>query len=56
MRRLASVFLLLLCGCGGYFAPGGASLYCKDKDGKAIHCPVPKDSTKADSSKGVKNG
>lgn len=39
---------MLLVSCGGWYAPGGASLYCKDKDGKAIHCPETRDSTKAD--------
>lgn len=38
----------LITSCTGYFAPGGASLYCKDRDGKAIHCPETRDSTKAD--------
>lgn len=48
MRSLA-LALLLACGaCTGYFAPGGASLYCKDKNGKAIHCPVTRDSAKTD--------
>lgn len=38
----------LLTSCTGYFAPGGAALYCKDPDGKAIHCPVTRDSAKTD--------
>ena len=51
MRSLA-LALLLACGaCGGYFAPGGASLYCKDKQGKAIHCPNTPDTTRADTSR-----
>lgn len=51
-RLLLLAALALLSGCGGYFAPGGASLYCKDKDGRAIHCPpIPKDSTKSDTTR-----
>ena len=50
MRRLVSALLLLLTGCS-YLGRNGASLYCTDAKGKAIHCPVPKDSTKADTVK-----
>jgi len=42
---------MLLSSCsafGGYFGAGGASRYCKDRDGKAIHCPETRDTTKTD--------
>ena len=51
MRRLASALVLLLCGCS-YLGRNGASKYCTDARGKAIHGPaIPKDSTAADTVK-----
>lgn len=41
----------LLTSCTGYFAPGGAALYCKDKQGKAIRCPNLPDTARADTSR-----
>lgn len=44
-----AAIVFLLTSCTGYFAPGGAALYCKDRHGKAIRCPEERsDSTKAD--------
>lgn len=48
---MAVVLTLVLSACGafgGYFGAGGASRYCKDKQGKAIHCPERSDSTTTD--------
>lgn len=47
---MALVFSIMSCtgSLGAWAQPGGASLYCKDKQGKAIHCPERSDSTTTD--------
>jgi len=51
LTRLLLCLALLLTGCS-YLQPNGASTYCTDAKGKAIHCPsIPKDSTTTDTTR-----